>query len=128
MYSIGAQSKTLTLLGDEGVEEGLLKDCEGVMAQVRVVNVTKGPNKLLFLMLYGTMGPLELDLKASSWKGRETLLSYNPALGRKMLRSLKPKANIVMKKWAKLLTSNFKLRWFNIWDKHCSKKEVCGRQ
>ncbi len=41
-----------------------------------------------------------------------------------MLRSSKLKANIVMKKWAKLLPSNFKLRWFNISNKHCSKKEV----
>ncbi len=124
MYSIGAQSKTLTFLGDEGMEEGLLKDCEGVMAQVRVVEVTKGPKKLHFLMFYGTMRALELDPKASSWKGRETLLSYNTTLGREMFRSSTPKANIVMKKWAKLLPSNFKLRWSNIWDKHCSKKEV----
>jgi hypothetical protein len=57
------------------------------MAQVRVVEVTKGPKKLHFLVLYGIVGPLELHPKASSWKGRETPLSYNPALGRKMLRS-----------------------------------------
>ncbi len=56
----------MTLLGDEGVEEGLLNDCEGVTAQVRVVEVTKGPEKLHFLMLYGIVGPLELDPKASS--------------------------------------------------------------
>lgn len=85
MYSIGAQSKTLTLLGDEGVEEGLLKDCEGVMAQVRVVKVTKGPKKLLFLMLYGTMGPLELDIKASSWKGKELYFLITLLLGGKCL-------------------------------------------
>jgi hypothetical protein len=27
-------------------------------------------------------------------------------------------------KWAKLLPSNFKLKWSNTWDKQCSKKEV----
>lgn len=85
MYSIGAQSKTLTLLGDEGMEEGLLKDCEGVMAQVRVVKVTKGPKKLLFLMSYGTMGPLELDINASSWKGRELFFLITLLLGGKCL-------------------------------------------
>jgi hypothetical protein len=82
---MGAQSKTLTLLRDERMEGRLLKDCEGVMAQVRVVEVTKGPKKLHFLMLYGIVGPLELDPKAFSWKGRETLLSYNPTLRKKCL-------------------------------------------
>ncbi len=85
MYSIGAQSKTLTLLGDEGVEEGLLKDCDGVMAQVRVVEVTKGPKKLHFLMLYGIVGLLELDPKASSWKGRELYFLITWLLGGKCL-------------------------------------------
>jgi hypothetical protein len=45
-------------------------------------------------------------------------------VGRKMLKSSKPKANIVEKRWPKLLPFTFKMKWSNSWDKHCSKKEV----
>ncbi len=41
-----------------------------------------------------------------------------------MLKSSKPKANIVEKRWPKLLPFTFKMKWSNSWDKHCSKKEV----
>jgi hypothetical protein len=63
----------LTLLGNESVEEGLLKDCEGVVAQVRVVEVTKGPKNLHFLMFCGNVRVLELNSKVYSPKGCEIL-------------------------------------------------------
>jgi hypothetical protein len=103
------------------MEKRILKDNEGVVAQVRVVEVTKGPKKLHFLMLCDNVGALEPNSKAYSPKGC-VLLFYNMAIGRKMLRSSKPKANIVEKRWPELLLSNFKLRWSKSWDKHRSKK------
>jgi ABC-type glycerol-3-phosphate transport system permease component len=41
-----------------------------------------------------------------------------------MFKSSKLKANIVKKRWAEFFPSNFKLKWSNTWDKHCSKKEL----
>lgn len=100
------------------MEEGLLRDYEGVVAQVRMVEVTKGPKKLHFLMFCGNLGALESNSKAYCPKGCEILFFYNTAIGRKVLRSSKPKANIVEKRWLKLLPSNFKLRWSKNWDEH----------
>jgi hypothetical protein len=37
---------------------------------------------------------------------------------------VKPKVNIVEKRWFKLLSSSFKLKWANTWNKMCSKKEA----
>lgn len=104
------------------MEERLLKDCEGVVAQVRVVEVTKGSKKLHFLMFCGNVGVLELNSKAYSQKDVSFLIFYNMTIGRKMLRSSKPKANIVEKRWQELLPSTFKMKWSNSWDKHRSKK------
>lgn len=104
------------------MEEGLFRNCEGVVAQVRVVEVTKGQKKLHFLMFCGNVGALGPNSKAYYPKGCEFLFFYNTAIGRKMLRSSKPKANIVEKRWRELLPSNFKLRWSSSWDKHPSKK------
>jgi len=86
LYSIWIQSKTLTLLRNESKEEGLLKDCDGVVAQVRLVEVTKGPKKLHFLMFCGNVGALEPNSKSCSPKGCEFLLFYNTAIGRKMCK------------------------------------------
>ncbi len=55
------------------MKEGLLIDCEGVVTQVRVVEVTKGPNNLHFLMFYGNVRVLELNSKVYSPKGCEIL-------------------------------------------------------
>jgi hypothetical protein len=49
-------------------------------------------------------------LATYSYKGGEQLLYYNIAKGKNMLRMAKPKANIVEKRWTKLLPSNYKLR------------------
>jgi hypothetical protein len=106
------------------LEEGLLRDCEGVVAQVRVVEVTKGSKKLHGLMFCDNVGALEPNSKAYYSKGCEFFLFYNTAIGRKMLRSSKPKPNIVEKRWLKLLPSNFKLKRSNNWDKHRSRKLV----
>jgi len=92
------------------------------VAQVRLVKVTKGPKKLHFLMFCGNVGALEPNSKSYSPKGCEFLLFYNTAIGRKMCKSSKPKANIVEMRWLELLPSNFKLRWSKNWDKHRSKK------
>jgi hypothetical protein len=57
---------------------------------------------------------------------RKTLFSYTFAMGRKMLKIIKPKINIVKKKWARVHQPNFKFRWANIWCKQVmnNKKEV----
>jgi hypothetical protein len=71
-------------------------------------------------MFCGNVGALEINSKVYSPKGCEFLFFYNTAIGKKMLRSSKPKGNIVEKKWLELLPSNFKLKWSNSWDKQTS--------
>jgi hypothetical protein len=44
---------------------------------------------------------MELEPMVYTWKWREPLFFYTFAMGRKMFKTIKPKINIVKKKWAK---------------------------
>jgi hypothetical protein len=94
---------------------------EGKGAFVRIVEVVKGPKKVHYLVFLNKVGSLEPNHNTSMWK---PLLSFTTTLGRKMLRMVKPRMNIVEKIRSKLLPSSFKLRWANTWSKMHSKKEV----
>jgi hypothetical protein len=91
------------------------------VALVRVVKVIKGLKKKS--LLCGKVRAMDLDLEAYFLKGGKVLLSYIIALGRKMLKTLKPKVNVIKKKWMGLLQPNFKLKWANTWCKQWSKKK-----
>jgi hypothetical protein len=67
---------------------------------------------------------MDLDPEAYFWKGGKTLLSYIIALGRKMLRTVQPKVNVIKNKWMGLFHPNLKLMWGNTWCKKWSKKEA----
>jgi len=81
-----------------------------------------------FLVCYGKIDTLELDLNAYSWKGEESPFFSTTALRRKMLKDFKPKINVVEKRWIGVLLFTFKLRWMNIWCMtHSRKKQAsCG--
>jgi hypothetical protein len=97
---------------------------EDKVALVRIDQVVRGPKKMHYLMFIGKVGSLELDPNTYVWKEREALFSFTTTLGRKMLRMVKPRVNIVEKVWSKLLLSSFKLRWANTWSKMYNMKEV----
>jgi hypothetical protein len=53
LYSIGIQSKTLFLSTGEIDEERATHRWVGDVAQVRVLEMTKGPKKMHFFFFYG---------------------------------------------------------------------------
>lgn len=53
---------------------------------------------------------MELDPMVYTWKGGELLFPNTFAMGRKMLKTIKPKINRVKKKWARGTLTQFQIQ------------------
>jgi hypothetical protein len=70
LYSIGIQFRTLFLSTGEIDEERATHRWAGEVAQVRVLEITKGLKKLHLLLFYGQVGALDLSLQHIPRKAR----------------------------------------------------------
>jgi hypothetical protein len=86
VFMMGVQSKTFFLARGKGVDNESFRMWEGIISLVRISRVVKGPLKMHYLVYYGKVGTLELDLNAYSWKDGKHFFSFTTTLSRKMLK------------------------------------------
>jgi hypothetical protein len=63
LYLVRIQFRTLFLSIREIDEEKATHKWAGEVAQIRVLEITKGPKKMHFLLFYGRLGALHLSLQ-----------------------------------------------------------------
>jgi hypothetical protein len=107
--------------------EDLINLISGYVRRVRVVQVTKGPRKLVTLFFYGRCDQLEWDPNRYKWEeatNANMFLAYSSNMGRRLLKRHHVVPNVIERKWIGVLPLNFKLRWDNVWDKERVSKEA----
>jgi hypothetical protein len=106
---------------------GYYHKMHGTIRRVRVMSITRGPQKKQILLCYGQVDTLQWDPARIQWPcGDSTtpFMSYSASLGRKLLQKKHVIPDLVERKWQGILPLNFRLRWKSVWAKKRTPKEA----
>ena len=119
---LGDSLKLSTVWDEHG--DDTVQLCCGTVCRVRVLEAIKGPKKSSIWWYYGPISKLVWDPHRMQWLEAKDFMKYTSNQGRELLRRQTNMPNVVEKKWARVLPTNYKLRWNNIWDTERVRKEA----
>ena len=123
LEEISSDSLQLPSVWDEYGDD-TVQLCCGSVCRVRVLEAIKGPKKSSIWWYYGPISKLIWDPGRLQWPEAKEFMKYTSNQGRDLLRRQTITPNVVERKWAGILPTNYKLRWNNLWDTERVRKEA----
>ena len=133
LYKVKRSSKTLEEITNDDLllpttwdeyGDDTVQLCFSLVYRVRVLEATKGPKKTAIWWYYGPISKLVWEPGRLHWPKAKDFMKFTSNQGRELLQCQASIPNVVEKKWAGVLPTNYKLRWNNIYDTERVRKEA----